>query len=94
MKTEGLIPWMQLGETRKHFTNIKTEAQFEEIDRITRALQVNWGVDWNPKEERTVLRTYNWQGQVGLSIPFNENSTVDDVQKFIDLLKLTEVHSM
>lgn len=84
--------WQRLHAAQMRFDRVRTEDQLSELIDIALSRQITWAIDSWFQDEPILLRAINNRGQCVMSIPFDENSTSEDVQKFIDLLKVADVH--
>lgn len=62
------------------------------IDRWNDGSRRDWFIQWNGETESTELFAER-NGQIVVTSPFTEDSTVDDLQKFVDALIVMEVHN-
>lgn len=79
---------------RSRFEKVQTPDQRALISEWKKTSNAYGGIYYNPKLQITELRTLRIgiPNNKSVHIPFDENSTTDDVQTFIDLLKVMDVH--
>lgn len=98
MPTNGIDILAKLAAVRLHVYELSAGDRYLYFKEWSISPGNHWDISWDEETQSTKLSVYARVDNLVyynklFSIPFTELSTQEDLQRFIDLLKVMEVHS-